>query len=284
MRFAHFEGPLGPGLAVDTPDGWRGHTCDDPRHPGDLLSLLTAGEDALIQAHALLGDGEAVDLATVTLKPPVSRPGKIICVGLNFAQHAAETGFKTPEVPEIFARFSTSLVGGEEPLRRPRESVQLDFEGELAVVIGRPARRVDESGALGHVAGYCVFNDATLRDYQFRTSQWTMGKNFDGTGALGPALVTADELPDGAAGLALTTRLNGKVVQHASLEDMIFGVAPLVSFLSHVTTLEPGDVIACGTPSGVGFARTPPLWMAPGDVCEVEIERIGRLRNPVVQD
>jgi 2-keto-4-pentenoate hydratase/2-oxohepta-3-ene-1,7-dioic acid hydratase in catechol pathway len=153
MRFAHFEGPRGPGLAVDTPDGWRGHTCDDPRHPGDLLSLLTEGEDALIRAHALLGDGEAVDLGTVTLKPPVSRPGKIICVGLNFAQHAAEGGFQTPEVPEVFARFSTSLVGGEEALRRPRESVQLDFEGELAVVIGRPARRVDESEALGHVVG-----------------------------------------------------------------------------------------------------------------------------------
>ena len=175
MRFAHFEGPGGPGLAVDTPDGWRGHAGDDPRYPGDLLSLLTAGEDALIRAHALLSAGEAVDLGTVTLKPPVSRPGKIICVGLNFAQHAAETGFKAPDVPEIFVRFSTSLVGAEEPLRRPRESVQLDFEGELAVVIGRPARRVDESEALGHVAGYCVFNDATLRDYQFRTSQWTLG-------------------------------------------------------------------------------------------------------------
>jgi acylpyruvate hydrolase len=284
MRFAHFEAPGGPGLAVDTPDGWRGHLCDDPRYPGDLLSLLTGGQDALSRAHALLGGGEAVDLEAVTVKPPVSRPGKIICIGLNFAQHAAEGGYEPPEVPEVFARFSTSLVGAEEPLRRPRESVQLDFEGELAVVIGQPARRVDETEALGHVAGYCVFNDATLRDYQFRTSQWTMGKNFDGTGALGPALVTADELPDGAAGLQLTTRLNGEVVQHASLDDMIFGVAPLVSFLSHVTTLEPGDVIACGTPSGVGFTRTPPLWMVPGDVCEVEIERIGRLRNPIVQD
>jgi acylpyruvate hydrolase len=271
-------------ISVDTPGGWRGRSCDDPRYPGDLLSLLTEGQNALTRAHALLSGGEAVDLETVTLKPPVSRPGKIICIGLNFAQHAAEGGYETPEVPEVFARFSTSLVGAEEPLRRPRESVQLDFEGDLAAVIGQPARRVDESEALGHVAGYCVFNDATLRDYQFRTSQWTMGKNFDGTGALGPALITVDELPDGAAGLALTTRLNGEVVQHASLDDMIFGVAPLVSFLSHVTTLEPGDVIACGTPSGVGFARTPPLWMAPGDVCEVEIERIGRLRNPIVQD
>jgi acylpyruvate hydrolase len=165
-----------------------------------------------------------------------------------------------------------------------RESDQLDFEGELAVVIGRPARRVDEGTALDHVAGYRVFNDATLRDYQFRTSQRTLGKNFDGTGAFGPALVTADELPNGAAGLQLTTRLNGEVVQQASLDDMIFGVVPLVAYLSHVTTLVPGDVIACGTPSGVGFVRTPPMWMVPGDLCEVDIERIGRLRNPVVQD
>jgi acylpyruvate hydrolase len=192
MRIAHVGGSSGSGLAVETPEGWRSLASDDPRYPGDVLSLLRQGIDVpsllrqgidvLIRAHKVLREGELLDLTTVTFKPPVANPGKIICVGLNFIQHVMEGGFKPPAVPDVFARFRTSLAGAEDPLRRPRESTQFDFEGELAVVIGESARRVDKDAALDSVAGYSVFNDATLRDYQFHTGQWTLGKNFDGTG------------------------------------------------------------------------------------------------------
>jgi 2-keto-4-pentenoate hydratase/2-oxohepta-3-ene-1,7-dioic acid hydratase in catechol pathway len=168
-----------------------------------------------------------------------------------------------------------------QPIVRPRVSSALDYEGEIAAIIGRGGRHIPRDRALQHVLGYSLFNDASIRDYQLRTPQWTVGKNFDGTGAFGPFLVTSDELPPGASGLTLTTRLNGQVVQRASTDDLIFDVATLVSLLSEVLTFEPGDVIVTGTPAGVGAARKPPLWLKPGDVCEVEVERIGRLSNLV---
>lgn len=245
-----------------------------------LLELLAEGPGAL--AAVANSAGKALDPAGLRFLPPISRPPKIICVGLNYVDHAAESPYKNvPDYPPFFPRFASSLVGHDEAILRPSESEQLDFEGELVAVIGRGGRRISRANALDHVAGYSIFNDASIRDYQFKSPQWTVGKNFDGTGAFGPEFVTADELPRGAAGLRLETRLNGQVVQSADTHDLVFSVADLVFFASEVFTLEAGDVIVTGTPAGVGFARKPPLFMKDGDVCEIEIEGIGILRNPI---
>lgn len=225
-----------------------------------------------------------LDMATVKLLPPVPRPGKIICVGLNYADHADESPYDAPDYPTLFPRFATSLIADGEPMVRPRISDQLDFEGELVAIIGTGGKNIPRAKATSHVAAYSIFNDGSLRDYQFKAPQWTVGKNFDNTGAFGPHVVTADELPDGARGLRLQTRLNGAVVQNANTEDMLFPVADLISIISEAITLEAGDVIVTGTPAGVGFGRTPKLWMKPGDVVEVEIEGIGILRNPIVDE
>ncbi|HVZ13004.1 MAG TPA: fumarylacetoacetate hydrolase family protein [Bauldia sp.] len=218
---------------------------------------------------------------SLALLPVIPRPGKFICLGLNYIDHAKEGGYTLPPWPTLFMRGPTSLVAAGEPIVRPSLSDTLDYEAELAVVIGQPGRRVDEANALGHVAGYALFNDATVREYQRITTQWTPGKNFDGTGAFGPELVTPDELPPGAVGLRIKSRLNGAVMQDGNTADMMFSVARTISLLSEVMTLETGDVIAMGTPAGVGHARRPPVWMRPGDVCEIEIEKIGILSNPV---
>lgn len=256
-----------------------------PDLPGTVRDLLAAGPTALERASRAASSAERRHpLEKLTLLPPVPDPGKVICLGLNYAEHAAESGHEPPEHPTVFLRSRTSLVGHGSPIVRPRLSDQLDFEGELAVLIGRRAHHVSEREALAHVAGYACFNDASVRDVQYWTSQWTLGKNFDRTGSFGPALVTADELPPGAAGLRIRTRLDGRVVQDATTADMIFPVARIVSLLSEVCTLEPGDTLITGTPSGVGKARTPPLWLRPGDVVEVEIEGVGTLRNPLVDE
>lgn len=252
--------------------------------PSDMPSLLALGSDYLAHLAERASSAPAtarVPLDGLALLPPVPRPGKVICVGLNYAAHAAEGGNAVPDYPSIFLRGPTSLVGHGRPMLRPRASHRLDYEGELAVVIGRAARHVREDRALDHVAGYACFDEGSVRDYQRRTTQWTVGKNFDATGGFGPELVTADEVPPGARGLRLVTRLNGRVMQDTSIDGMIFGVARLVSILSEVMTLEPGDVIATGTPSGVGYARVPPVFLAPGDVVEVEVEGVGVLSNPV---
>lgn len=222
-----------------------------------------------------------VPLDAVTLLPPVPAPGKVICIGLNFRAHAIEGGNAIPDYPAVFLRANTSLLAPGAPMVRPACSDKLDYEGELAVVIGRTARHVTPATALDHVAGYACFNDGSLRDYQRKSAQWTIGKNFDGTGAFGPDLISADELPDGARHATLITRVNGEVRQKSPLSDMIFDVATLVSLLSEVMTLEPGDVIATGTPSGVGYARKPPAFLKPGDLCEVEIEGLSTLGTPI---
>ncbi|WP_269501281.1 fumarylacetoacetate hydrolase family protein [Burkholderia sp. IMCC1007] len=285
MRFTSFVRDGTPGLAIRAADGrYLGLTRADPDYPGDLDTVVSGGPAALADANQRLQlTGRPLDLAACTLLPPVTRAAKIICVGLNYAEHSQEAGYEVPSYPTLFARFHSSLTAHGAAIRMPAESAQLDYEGELAVIIGRRGRRIGRSDALNHVAGYTIFNDATLRDFQFKTPQWTVGKNFDETGALGPELVTADELPAGAAGLALQTRLNGVVVQEANTNDMIFDIATLIATISEVMTLEPGDVIATGTPSGIGMARNPPLWMRAGDVCEVEIEGLGVLGNTVVQ-
>ncbi|WP_217429535.1 fumarylacetoacetate hydrolase family protein [Sphingomonas bacterium] len=274
----------GAGLAVDAGDRYLGMVEGEPGYPGSLLALIEAGGDALAGAGvALREQGWPVDPNAVTLLPPLM-PGKILCVGLNYADHAAESNMALPEFPTLFSRFAASVVAPGAPIRLPRVSAALDYEGELAVIIGTPGRYIAKEAALDHVAGYSVFNDATIRDYQLRTSQWTIGKNFDGTGPFGPVMVTADALPPGASGLKIETRLDGEVMQRSSTDRLIFDVATLIAVISEAMALEPGDVIITGTPAGVGGARKPQRFMQPGEVCEVEIEGIGILSNAIVAD
>lgn len=283
MRFAAYRQDGVEGLAAaDGAGPFRGYAATDSKHPGSLSGLVARDSEHLLAAGRALLAGPEVDLGAVELLPPLPAPPKILCVGLNYADHSAESGFEVPVYPTIFGRFASSLIGHGAPIVRPRLSEQLDYEGEFVAVIGRGGRDIPKARALDHVVAYSLFNDASIRDYQFKAPQWTVGKNFDDTGAFGPYLVTADELPPGCGGLRLQTRLNGAVVQSASTNDLVFDVATLVSTLSEAFTLEPGDIIVTGTPSGVGLARKPPLWMKPGDNCEVELEGLGTLRNPVV--
>jgi len=271
------------GLAVQHTNGTlTGLTTRDPGYPGSLDELVVAGTATLSRAAQVLSNGKELPLHAITFLPPFSQPKKIICVGLNYREHSQESGFKQPDYPTLFARFASSLIGHQANMIAPDFSDSLDFEGELVAVIGVGGRFISKDKALDHVIGYSVFNDGSIREYQFKSPQWTMGKNFDDTGAFGPAFVTADELPPGARGLKLQTRLNGEIVQSASTDDLVFDVATLVSTISQGITLEPGDIIVTGTPSGVGHSRTPKLYMRPGDVCEVEIEGVGVLRNTVV--
>lgn len=253
--------------------------------PGSLLGLVQAGEPAFAAAQNGLRAAVRRPLEGTKLLPVIPRPGKIVCLGLNYAEHAAEGGREKPDYPNFFMRCSTTLIGHGEAIVRPRVSEQLDFEAELAAVIGRRVpRHVAKKDALAYVAGYACFNDASIRDYQRRTPQWTIGKNFDATGPFGPFFVTADEVPPGASGLKIESRLNGKTMQSANTRDMIFPVDETIMLLAQCMTLEPGDVLVMGTPAGVGFARTPPLWMKAGDTIEVEIEGVGLLSNPVVDE
>ncbi len=279
MKFAAFELAGQRGLAVEVDGAFHGLMEQD--YPGDLLTLLQAGDAAINAAAAVLGNGSRIDMDAVTYLPPISTPEKIVCVGLNYRDHSAESGFEQPDFPTLFGRFNSSLIGHGAPIVRPLVSHQLDYEGELVAIIGKAASKISEAEALDHVAGYSIFNDASIRDYQFKAPQWTAGKNFDDTGAFGPYFITADALPKGCLGLTLTTRLNGKVVQEARIDDMVFSVAQTIAICSQFMKLKPGDVIVTGTPSGVGLARDPQLWMADGDVCEVEITDLGTLSNPV---
>ena len=284
MRFLNFKQGTRQGLAIADGATFKGLFNTDADFPGSLLTLLQQGPDALTRAGDRLRKGEPVDLAGITYLPPIENPGRIWCIGLNYVDHSVESGFAVPTDPAIFSRFASSMIGHNAPIVRPRVSTQLDYEGEMVAVIGKAGRYISKENALEHVAGYSICNDASLRDYQFKSAQWIIGKNFDNTGPFGPVFVTADELPPGAAGLKIQTRLNGVVVQDASTSSLIFDVATLVSQLSEAMCLQPGDVIVTGTPSGVGMARNPQLWMKAGDVCEIEIEGIGILRSPVVDE
>ncbi len=285
MRFAMIEQSGRTGIAAAAGDNQPFHALfeGDAGYPGNLASLVAKGSAALKMAGSALAAAPVVDLATVTIQIPLPNPPKIICIGLNYADHSRESGFEPPAYPTVFGRFASSLVAANAPIVRPTLSEQLDFEGELVAVIGTGGRNISKESALSHVIGYSLFNEGSIRDYQFKAPQWTVGKNFDGTGAFGPVLVTADELPAGAKGLKIQTRLNGEIVQDANTDDMIFDVATLISTLSQAFTLQAGDVIVTGTPAGVGLARKPQLWMKPGDVCEIYIEQIGTLTNPIVQ-
>lgn len=284
MRFVSFRRNGEDRVGLRDGDEVIDLTVAAPDLPADLLGLLEAGPDAMAQAGAAGSNATSdarLSFDELSFLPLIPRPPKIICIGRNYAAHAAEGGAETPTYPEIFYRGATSLIGHGQPIVRPTCSDKLDYEGELVAIIGRRARHVAENDALSVIAGYALFNDATLRDYQRKSSQWTIGKNFDGTGAFGPEFVSADELPEGAYGLRLQTRLNGRVMQDANTDDLVFPMACLIATLTECMTLEPGDIIVTGTPSGVGYARTPPVFMRDGDVCEIEVEGLGVLRNPV---
>lgn len=285
MRFLRFRsnGVEGTGV-LDASGAVRGLLCGEPRFPGTLDDLVAAGGEALRSAGKELEAGRVFERQKIEMLPTLSACRKIICIGLNYSAHADEGGFQRPDYPAVFSRWNSTLIGHGAALIRPKVSDKFDYEGELVAVIGRGGRAISKDAALAHVAGYSIFNDASVRDYQMRSSQWTVGKNFDGTGAFGPHLVTPDELPPGARGLRLRTLLNGQVVQDATTADLIFDIATLISLMSEAFTLESGDLIVSGTPSGVGFARKPPLFMKAGDVCEVEIEGVGTLLNPVVDE
>lgn len=255
----------------------------DPRLPADLLELLRAGTDALDLARQVIAGAPAerwVPVEGTALLAPVPRPGKIICIGLNYRDHAAEAGLPIPDEPVVFAKLSNTVNGPYRPIPLPRASEQIDYEAELGVVIGRTCKAVKEAGALDHVAGYLAVNDVSARDVQSRNGQWVLGKSPDGFAPMGPALVTADEVGDPQQ-LDLRTRVGDEVLQSSSTREMIFTVARLISFLSELVTLEPGDVIATGTPSGVGGARTPPRWLRAGETVRVEFPRLGALANPL---
>jgi len=264
---------------------WRVLFADEagfPGFPDDFIKQGTPGVEAA--GAAILKGAEVSDIEALDCLPPFRKAGKILCVGLNFAGHVRESGAQTPDYPTVFARFNTGLVGHNQPMVRPKSSDQFDYESEMAFIIGRRARHVSEAEALDYVAGYTIFNDGSIRDVQRRTPQWTIGKNFDGTGGMGPDFVTADELPPGCQGLRMQGRFNGEVVQDTTLDDLIFGVRKLVALISAAMTLEPGDVISTGTPSGVGLSFKPPKFLKPGDVFEIEVEKIGVLRNPIVAE
>ena len=219
----------------------------------------------------------------IKLLPVIPNPDKIICVGLNYETHRKETGRPVEQHPSIFTRFAASQIAAGDPILIPRVSTALDYEGELALVIGRPGRYIKAENAFDHVAGYACYNDGSIRDWQRHSHQFTPGKNFVGTGAFGPYMVTADDIDDIEA-QTLTTRLNGEVMQQAKISDMIFSIGQIIEYVSSFTPLEPGDVIATGTPGGVGFKREPQVYMKPGDICEIEITKVGLLRNPIAQD
>jgi len=287
MRLVSYEDGSRSALGVRTPAGVLPLAQLAPALPDTLPALLAQGQavfDQIAAALALRPSVTPLDDGAIRLRPPISQAGKILCLGLNYADHATESKHARPDFPVIFLRANSSLVAHGEGIVRPSQSSALDFEGELVAVIGRTARHVRREDALGHVAGYSIFNDASIRDYQLRTPQWTVGKNFDGSGAFGPEFVTSDELPAGADGLAIETRLNGAVMQSANTRDMIFDVAETIALLSACMTLDVGDVLVMGTPAGVGAARKPPVWMKPGDVVEVTVEGIGTLSNPIVAE
>lgn len=281
MRLASFQTAQGPSYGIVADKG----IVDLRRYLGNQfpdLKALVAGNGFAAAAKQL---SSPVDYkqSDVTWLPVIPNPGKIVCVGLNYEEHRVETGRDKTENPALFLRVPESQVGHRQPLLRPRESTHLDFEAEIALIIGKPGRRIGQEKSWDHIAGYSCYNDGSVRDWQRHTVQWTAGKNFAATGGFGPWMVTPDEIPPETV-LTLSCRLNGERVQHATTEMMIFKFPRLIEYVSTFTTLAPGDVIVTGTPGGVGARRNPPLWMKPGDTVEVEIDKIGVLVNPIGED
>jgi 2-keto-4-pentenoate hydratase/2-oxohepta-3-ene-1,7-dioic acid hydratase in catechol pathway len=278
MRLASFQTAQGASYGIVTAKG----IVDLRRYLGnqfpDLKSLI-AGNGFAAAAKQL---GSPVDYreSDVAWLPVIPNPDKIICVGLNYEEHRVETGRDKTENPALFLRLPESQVGHRQPILRPRESTHLDFEAEIALVIGKGGRRIAQSDAMGHVCGYSCYNDGSVRDWQRHTVQWTAGKNFPRTGGFGPWMVTADDIPAGTK-LTLSCRLNGQEMQRADTDMMIFKFPRLIEYISTFATLAPGDVIVTGTPGGVGARRNPPVWMKPGDTVEIEIDKVGVLVNTI---
>lgn len=276
MRYVYFNHQGRAVLGVRTDEGVK------VLGEETLEALLARGVD--LSTYGNQAQGPVVEIGEQDYLPLMRKPGKIICVGLNYADHTKESPYAQPDYPTLFPRFNSSLTAHNKPLIRPRISDTLDYEGEMAVVLKSGGRHISKENALDHVAGYALFNEGSVREYQFKSPQWTVGKNFDDTGAFGPDLVTADELPAGGKGLLLQTKVNGKVVQAANTTDMLFDVATVIATLSAAVTLEAGDVIVSGTPAGVGFGMDPKVYLKAGDVVEVSIEGIGSLVNPIVDE
>jgi 2-keto-4-pentenoate hydratase/2-oxohepta-3-ene-1,7-dioic acid hydratase in catechol pathway len=286
MKIVGFEAQAGLHLGVVEGDQVIDLQAADAKAPTDLGEWLRQSGGDLTPIADLAKRAPASarrPLTGLKFALPVARPGKIVCLGLNYLEHVKE-GFNRdniPKFPTIFMRCQTSLAAHQHPLIRPKVSETLDYEAEMVVIIGKRAKHLTVANAYSVIAGYSCFNDGSVREYQRRTTQWDMGKNFDFTGGFGPWMVTPDEVPEGGKGLKIESRLNGQVMQSDNTSNMMFPVAETLADISQGMTLEPGDVIVTGTPSGVGFARKPPVWMKHGDVCEVEIEGIGLLRNPI---
>ena len=283
MRLVSFDNGKGPSVGVVAGDRVTDIATAAPNLPSTMRQLIAMGDAALDQLKSVPAT-DAAALSCVRLLPIIADAPKIICVGLNYADHAKEGGNAVPDYPGLFLRTNQSMIAAEAPMVRPSCSDTLDYEAELMVIVGKGGRHIPKASALDHVFGYSIFNDGSVREFQRKSSQWTPGKNFDGTGAVGPWITTADELPPGAEGLKIESRLNGKVMQSSNTSNMICSVKHTISLLSQYTTLEVGDMIAMGTPEGVGYARTPPVFMQPGDVIEVEIDKIGILRNSIVAE
>ena len=285
MRLVTFKHKGSVRIGAQTDEGVVDFSQADPALPTDMVSLLAGGPNLLERAAAAADSFEAQRLGDgqIELLAPISDPPKMFGIGENYAAHAVETGNTPPEKVIVFAKYSTTIIGPNAAIILPKVSHKVDYEAELGVVIGKAGRNIPPGRAFEHVVGYVPFHDVSARDYQLRTSQWTLGKNFDTFSPMGPALVTADEIAD-PHNLRIRCRVNGETLQDANTGDMIFDIPTLIAELSSVMTLQVGDVIATGTPPGVGMARTPPLWLQPGDVAEVDIEGLGVLRNPVVAE
>jgi 2-keto-4-pentenoate hydratase/2-oxohepta-3-ene-1,7-dioic acid hydratase in catechol pathway len=286
MRLATVKTPGGPRAAVLHGDSYIDLQATDPSLPSSVRQLLAAGEPALAAARQAPARPSAVryPAATATLLPPIPDPPKIICLGLNYRDHAAESGAAIPKEPVLFSKYATALVGHGAAIVLPPVSNEVDYEAELVVVVGKGGKNLKADEALRHVAGYTCGHDVSARDWQLKKDQrqWMVGKTFDTFAPTGPVLVTADEVPD-PHNLPIRLRLNGQVMQDSNTRQMIFSIGEVLAYLSQVFTLEVGDLIFTGTPPGVGFARKPPVYLKGGDVAEVEIEGLGVLRNPVVQ-
>lgn len=250
---------------------------------GSDLSHAISSPESLAKFANLLPES-AIPVSQIQPDLPLEKPGKVICLGLNYMDHIKEGGYKVPDYPALFMRSHSSLMPAQAPMVRPTVSNQLDYEAELMLIIGKHGRHIKESEALDYVFGYTVFNDGSVRDYQRKTHQWTPGKNFDNTGAIGPVVVTPDEIPEGAVGLKIETRVGDEILQSANTSEMLWSVAKVIAEISSYTTLEPGDMIAMGTPPGVGHARTPARWLKPGETVDVEIEGIGICSNPIIDE
>jgi 2-keto-4-pentenoate hydratase/2-oxohepta-3-ene-1,7-dioic acid hydratase in catechol pathway len=252
---------------------------------GADLTVLAAQADRIESLAAQIAEAPVVPVASITPALPITTPGAIICVGLNYTDHIKEGGYDIPDYPALFMRSKASIMAAGKPLVRPTCSDKLDYEAELMLIVGKGGRHISEADALDHVFGYTVFNDGSVRDYQRKTHQWTPGKNFDNTGAIGPFVMTPDEVPEGAAGLKIESRVGDEILQSSNTGNMIWGVRKIIAIVSEYTTLAPGDMIAMGTPPGVGHAKKPnPRWLVPGETVEIEIEGIGICASPIVDE